>query len=55
MHIINTHYIKLCVWYILQKADELFSAAETGNAAETEKLVQSGVYVDPTDIIVSYV
>ena len=40
---------------VLQKANELLSAAETGNAAETEKLVQSGVYVDSTDNIVSYV
>ena len=40
---------------VLQKADELLSAAETDNAAETEKLVQSGVYVDYTDNIVSYV
>ena len=40
---------------VLQKADELFSAAETGNAAEAEKLVQSGVYIDSTNNIVSYV
>ena len=49
MYIINTHYIKLCVWYVFQKADKLFSAAETGNAAKTEILVQSGVYVDYTN------
>ena len=40
---------------VLQKADELFSAADTGNAAETEKLVQSGVYVDYTNDKVSYI
>ena len=40
---------------LLQKADELFCAAESGNFAKTKELVQFGVYVDSTNDKVSYV
>ena len=55
MYIINSYTLHQIMWMVLQKADKLFSAAKTGNAAETEKLVQSGVYVDYTNNKVSYV
>ena len=41
-------YVHACV--LLQKHDELYSAAETGNVAETKRLIQSGVYVDFTTV-----
>ena len=39
---------------LLQKGHELHFAARTGNVAETKRLIQSGVYVDSTNNIVSY-
>ena len=41
--------------YILlqEKCAALYSAAHTGNVTEVEKLIQSGVYVDYTEDMVS--
>ena len=36
---------------ILQKSDELCNAAETDNDAKVTELIQSGVYVDSTNIV----
>ena len=39
---------------LLQKGDELYYAAETGNAIKAKELIQAGVYVDSTNNRVSY-
>ena len=40
-------YVHACM--LLQKGNELYYAAGTGNVAETKRLIQSGVYVDSTN------
>ena len=38
------------VHMLLQKGYKLHSAATTGNVAETKRLIQSGVYVNCTEV-----
>ena len=40
----------LIVIYVLLQEYKLYSAARTGNVKEVEKLIQSGVYVDSTNV-----
>ena len=48
-----TLYVRMYI-LLLQKGDELWYAAETGNATKAKELIQAGVYVDSTKNIVSY-